>query len=109
MSTIYYTEGDRGPGFQATLSDADGTAIDVSARTVTFDMWDRARNAIVSAGSATQPNGGADGVVAYAWAAGDLDVSKVYRCRWTIDAGQATEESVPNDGADRVVVVRGSP
>ena len=79
----------------ATLLDNDGTAIDLTGRTVTFDMYDMADGTqIVTDGSVTVITA-ASGTVKYTPASGDVDTVGLYAMYFTDDTGRQW----PYDGA----------
>lgn len=80
---IWYV-GDRNPSITETIT-AGGTAVDVSSSTVTFNMRPVGSSTLtVSGGTATQVNGGADGLVRYDWAAGDVDTAGEFLIWWNV-------------------------
>lgn len=106
MSTINMKQGDRLPALRVALLDANGTAIDVTSATVTFRMRDARTKALkVAAGTCTKPNGGADGVVQYAWAAGDTDTVGAYEGEFACSFAGPLVQTVPTNGYVTLVVV----
>jgi hypothetical protein len=105
MSTVYLKQGDRLPALRVQLLDANGAALDVTSATVTFRMRDARTKALkVAAGSTTKPNGGADGVVQYAWATGDTDIVGSFEAEFAC-AFSGLVQTVPTNSYVTVVVV----
>lgn len=75
-STIKLVQGDNRPYIKLTLTNADGTVVDVSAGTTTVVVKLRAvgGTTILSTLSCSKPNGGADGVVMFNFPASTLSV-----------------------------------
>lgn len=66
-STIKLVQGDNRPYIKLTLTNADGTALDVSNSLTTVNVKMRAvgSTTLLSTLSCSKPNGGADGVVQF--------------------------------------------
>ena len=77
MSVIKLVQGDNRPYIKMTLTNADGTVVDVSsASTVVQVLFRQAgTSAILSTLTCTKPNGGADGVVQFNFPTTTLDVT----------------------------------
>lgn len=106
MSTVFMKQGDRLPALRVQLLDANGAAIDVTSATVTFRMRDTRTKALkVTAGACTKPNGGADGVVQYAWGATDTDTVAAYEGEFACVFSGPLTQTVPTNGYVTVQVV----
>lgn len=75
-STIKLVQGDNRPYIKLTLTNADGSVVDVSAGTTTVVVKLRAvgGTTILSTLSCSKPNGGSDGVVMFNFPASTLSV-----------------------------------
>ncbi len=65
MSAIKLVAGDTLPYVTVTLTNADGTAMDVSKATVTVQFRQAGTEPVLSTIPCTQPNGGTDGVIKF--------------------------------------------
>lgn len=73
---IKLVAGDTRPYIKVTLKDADGTAINVSGSTsVYFKFRASGSTTTLFTVTCTKPNGGADGVIAFNFPVGGLNVS----------------------------------
>jgi hypothetical protein len=75
---FYIRRGDRSQPFQRTLRKADGTAQDLTTRTVKFFMTNRHTGEVVVDGVEITPVDAANGVVQYEWEEGTTDVAGSY-------------------------------
>lgn len=99
MSDVQLKTGDTSPAVTATLTSPDGTAINVSAADVRFQMepaLDPDAGLTVDA-PATIMDGDA-GRVRYDWQAGDTVTPGRYHGEFVVDHHDGTTETVPNDG-----------
>lgn len=95
--TFYIKEGDTSPELQATLKDAEGSAIDLTGASARFHM--RAPGAAAAAvDAAATVVTAASGIVKYTWIAGDTDVAGRYEAEFEITFGDGSIESFPNRG-----------
>lgn len=98
MSTFTIKKNDTSPDLQATLTDADGAAVNLTGATVRFHMrLPGASSAKVDAagsivGTAT------DGVAKYSWSAGDTDTAGVYEAEFEITYSGGGIETFPSGG-----------
>lgn len=74
MSTIKLVQGDNRPYIRLTLTNADGTSVDVSSATVVVKFRAAGTTQVLSTFVCTKPNGGADGVVVFNFPGTSLDV-----------------------------------
>jgi hypothetical protein len=72
---IKLVAGDTRPWIKVTLKDVDGNPINVAGSTVYFKFRQSGTTATLFTTTCAQPNGGADGVVAFNFPAGGLDVA----------------------------------
>jgi hypothetical protein len=105
MASIFFiSDTDTQPVIQTTLTDADDVAINISAYTVKFTMRKYRGDTVISAGSATQPGGGTDGVARYSWTGTNTATPGVYEVEWIVMSGATRVFTAPNDGYDTVVI-----
>lgn len=74
MSTIKLVQGDNRPYIRLTLTNADGSAVDVSAADVVVKFRAAGTTEVLSTFVCAKPNGGADGVVVFNFPGASLDV-----------------------------------
>lgn len=95
---IFFTAADGAPSYQQPLLNPDGSAMDLTGRTVVFRYQLRNRSAarVQEAVAVVAP--ATDGVVRWtpvaALALGNYD------CNWVVDAGLPTQVTIPNGGPD---------
>ena len=104
---FYIKAGDRWPTLDATLTDADGTAIDLSGATVKFVMGTVGGTAKINA-DATVVSAAA-GTVRYSWAAGDTTTPGTYHGEFVVTLATALEITFPSDGYITIEIVREVP
>lgn len=77
MSVIKLVQGDNRPYIKMTLTNADGTVVDVSSVSTVVVLLFRAAGTttVLSTISCTKPNGGADGVVQFNFPSTTLNVA----------------------------------
>ena len=95
MSTIQIKTGDTYPPIEATITQADGTPLDITGATVKFHMNDMSGvNKINAAGTIISPTGGE---VRYTWATTSTYLGRyVGEFEITLLTGKVL--TVPNDG-----------
>lgn len=102
MADFVIKQGDRLPELQVTLTDSTGAAVDLAGATVRFHM--RALNGkttkVDAAATLVTP---AEGVVSYAWMAGDTDTTGSYNAEFEVTFGDGRNQTFPNPG---YIVVR---
>lgn len=87
-------KGDLYRSLQGTIK-RNGTAIDVSGATVTFNMLPLDSTTLkVDGGSVTQPGG--TGVVKYTWASGDTDTAGTFKGEFIVTWPGSKPERFPN-------------
>lgn len=105
MADFYIKQGDLLPIMTATLTDALGTAVDLTGSTVTFRMANRSTGANkISAGSCTLVNATA-GEVSYAWVSGDTGTAAEYDGEFHVTFAGGKTETFPNDSNASILVV----
>lgn len=103
MSTFYIKKGDRLPLLEVQLLDSEQQPIDLTTATVTFRMKARGGTSLKASGTCTQPNGGADGVVRFAWGASDTDTAGTYNAEFSCNFSNSLQ-TVPSSGYVTIVV-----
>lgn len=93
----YIKTGDEEPSFDAFLTYADGTAIDVTGLTVTFKYLLQGSTAAPTS-KVAQIIDGAAGHVRHVWDAGETDVPGKYYAQWEIEVSPGRILTVPNRG-----------
>jgi hypothetical protein len=101
--TFYVKQNDTSPAMLATLQDANGSAIDLTAASVRFHM--RA----IGSGTATVDAAAtivtaASGIVRYDWEASDTATIGSYQAEFEVTYADTTIETFPNDGYIRVEI-----
>lgn len=94
---FYIKRGDTYPPIQATLSDASGSAINLTGASVLFKMRLRDTGAIIVSAAATIVTA-ASGIVSYAWDAADTAVAGEYLAEWEVTLSSGRIVTCPNDG-----------
>ncbi len=99
-SDFVIKQGNLLPVIEATLTDADGAAVDLTGATVKLVMrLVDADVATINASATPDPDQVAHkGVVRYVWQDGDTDVPGVYRAEW-VGEFAAKPETFPNGSA----------
>ena len=96
MADFTIKENDLLPVIQATITDSDGTAVDLSGGTVKFLMLDQDNTLKVDAAGSFVTDG-SDGQVQYAWSGTDTDTAGGYRAEFEITiSGKIV--TAPNNG-----------
>jgi len=91
MADVSYVVGDTAPSLFGTLTNADGTAFDLTGATVRFQMrWSIDRRFKVNSPATIINDAG--GTVRYDWAVGDLDTEGDYVSHWLVTFGDSTQE-----------------
>ena len=97
-------QGDNSPGVSATLKDADGGVIDLTACTVKFNMRLRASRKVKISLGAVVLVVAASGTVRYDWQAGDTDAAGIYEIEWQITDAALDVQTVPTKEYDLLQV-----
>lgn len=97
MSTFYIKQGDTSPELQATLKDAEGTAIDLTGASARFHMRLSGATATTVDAAATVVTA-ASGIVKYSWQAGDTDTVGRYEGEFEVTYADTSVETFPNTG-----------
>lgn len=103
MTTFYIKKGDRLPSLEVQLLDSTQLPIDVSNAVVTFRMRAKGGTSLKASGACTQPNGGTDGVVRFAWGASDTDTAGTYNAEFSCNFSSSLQ-TVPSSGYVTIVV-----
>lgn len=96
MSTFTIKKGDTSPSIVATLTDVDGTAINLTDSTVQFHMRNMSNNELIvdAAATITDDTGG---IVTYDWLTADTSSAGVFSCEFEVTYSDAAIETFPND------------
>lgn len=104
MATFNIKENDTSPALEATLTDEDGAAIDLSAASVQFHMSPLGESGTLTVDASAVIRDAAGGVVAYEWSTGDTSAPGEYQSEFEVTYSDGTIESFPNDGYFSVIV-----
>lgn len=96
-------ENDTSPIIQRTLTDASGTAVNLTGSSVVFKMYDQMRTTQVVSSAATLVDA-ANGVVRYTWLAADTDVPGWYWVEFEVTYSDSSIETFPNSGYISVLI-----
>lgn len=88
-----------------TLTNADGTAIDLTNATVIFNMRIRNSSTLKIDGAAAVIVTAASGIVRYEWDTGDLDTAGFYEGEFEVTFGDSTVITVPNEEHIPITVI----
>ena len=102
--TFYIKRNDTSPAMLATLQDASGTAVDITAASVRFHMWPISSK-VVKVDAAAAIVTALDGLVQYDWVGADTDAIGSYQAEFEVTYADATIETFPNDGYIRVEII----
>jgi hypothetical protein len=102
--TFYVKQNDTSPAMLATLEDAHGNAINLTAASVRFHMRPVGGGQVVvdAAASVVTPLAG---LVRYNWIAADTDTIGSYQAEFEVTYDDASIETFPNDGYIRVEII----
>jgi hypothetical protein len=102
--TFYVKQNDTSPAMLATLQDADGNAVNLTAASVRFHMRPVGGGQVVvdAAASVVTP---LEGLVRYNWIADDTDTIGSYQAEFEVTYADASIETFPNDGYIRVEII----
>lgn len=93
---FFIKKGDTLPSIQATLKDANDTAVSVVGATIRFIMTNKSTGVNAVDGAVAVTVNGAGGVVRYDWQDGDTDVAGGYRAEWEVEFAPNQVETFPN-------------
>jgi hypothetical protein len=102
--TFYVKQNDTSPSMLATLQDADGNAVNLTAASVRFHMRPVGGGQVVvdEAAVVVTP---LEGLVRYNWIAADTDTIGSYQAEFEVTYADASIETFPNDGYIRVEII----
>lgn len=100
---FYIKQNDTSPSLSATLTDYNGTAINLTGATARLHMKDLEGTLKIDA-AMTISNADA-GIIKYDWQAGDTDTVGTYNVEFQITYSDSSIETFPNHGYETVVVV----
>jgi hypothetical protein len=101
MATFIIKQNDTSPSIVATLTDINGTAINVTGASVRFHMKNMSNNSLIIDQSATIVTA-ASGIVRYAWQSADTQKTGLYSCEFEVTYTDNSIETFPND--DKIIV-----
>ncbi len=105
MATRYIKEGALAPALTATLTDENGTAVDVSAATAKTVSIVHINGTVIQDGATVDwVTDGTNGQVSYTWQSGDTDTTGELRVEFDITIGGAVIK-FPDNGYGTVIVV----
>ena len=102
--TFYVKQNDTSPAMLATLQDADGNAINLTAASVRFHMRPIGGGQVVVDAAATIVTP-LEGLVRYNWIAADTVTIGSYQAEFEVTYADANIETFPNDGYIRVEII----
>lgn len=101
--TFYVKQNDTSPAMLATLQDADGNAINLTAASVRFHMRQIGGSIVVDAAAIVVTP--LSGLVRYNWSAADTTTIGSYQAEFEVTYADASIETFPNDGYIRVEII----
>ena len=96
MPTFIIKQNDTSPSIEATLTDINGTAINIADASVRFHMKNLTNNSVVVDAAANIVTA-ASGIVRYDWQAADTAKAGIYSCEFEVTYSDASIETFPND------------
>lgn len=102
MADYTIKEGDTRPTLRAALYDPNGVAVNLAGATVRFAMGVQPGSPLVAAPATIVD--AANGIVEYAWVAGNTDTAGTFYGEFQVTFGDLTVESFPNDGYIQILV-----
>ena len=102
--TFYIKRNDTSPSMLATLQDASGNAIDITAASVRFHLRPIGSQTVTVDEAATIVTA-IDGLVRYDWQAADTATIGSYQAEFEVTYADTTVETFPNDGYIRVEII----
>ena len=102
--TFYIKRNDTSPSMLATLQDANGDAVDITAASVRFHMWPISSKVVKVDADAVIVTAD-QGLVRYDWQAADTATIGSYQAEFEVTYADTTVETFPNDGYIRVEII----
>ena len=102
--TFYIKRNDTSPSMLATLQDASGNEIDLTAASIRLHLKPIGSSAVTVDAPATIVTA-LDGLVRYDWQAADTAESGSYQAEFEVTYADTTVETFPNDGYIRVEII----
>ena len=100
---FYIKQNDTSPSLQATLTDASGTAINLTGASVRLHM--KAVGAFtLKVDEAMTISDATGGVVVYDWQGGDTDTFGTYNIEFEVTYSDSSVETFPNSGSETVII-----
>ena len=96
MATFIMKQNDTSPSIEATLTDINGTAINLNDASVRFHMKNLSNSVVVVDAAATIVTA-ASGIVRYDWQSADTAKAGIYSCEFEVTYSDASIETFPND------------
>jgi len=101
MATFVIKQNDTSPSIEATLTDINGSAVNIASSSVRFHMKNMSNNTLIVDQAATIVNA-ASGIVRYAWQSADTQKPGLYNCEFEVTYSDNSIETFPND--DKIIV-----
>lgn len=102
--TFYIKRNDTSPALLASLQDANGTAVDMTAASVRFHMR-QINSQVVKVDADAVIVAAEQGEVRYNWQTADTDTIGSYQAEFEVTYSDGTIETFPNDGYIPVNIV----
>lgn len=102
MADVYLKVGDRLPALEDTLTDGDGNAIDLTDKTVRWNM--RMVGGGVLLGGDADVTSATEGLVSYSWRAVDTEAAGNYTGEWEVTDEDDKVETFPKFGYRSIVI-----
>ena len=99
---FYIKQNDTSPSVQAALTDANNTAINLTAATVQFHM--EAVDGTLKVDAAMTVTDAEGGVVQYDWVTGDTDTAGTYYVEFEVTYTDGTIETFPNNNKEVIII-----
>lgn len=101
MATFVIKQNDTSPSIEATLTNINGVAINLSSCSVRFHMKNMTNGVLIVDQPATIVNA-VNGVTRYAWQSADTQKPGMYNCEFEVTYSDNSIETFPND--DKIIV-----
>ena len=102
--TFYIKRNDTSPSMLATLQDANGNDINLTAASIRFHLKPVGSSTVIVDEAATIVTA-LEGLVRYDWQAADTGEAGSYQAEFEVTYADSTVETFPNDGYIRVEII----